>query len=341
MGDDLPPSNGPNGTFVNVHRLALPVLSSLLLHAGLVVGVPLPERPALPDPGELEAGDEGDDDAETLVPVRVHVEADPFTLADVALPTAIGAGGGEAVRVEPIREEEEKPAPPPEKKRRKAVVKPPPEEAPPVAATEDAGLLPETEPVAEAEPEPPPASEPPEAEAKTKKLARRAGSRAARPPRNQKACDTSDDIVAMEEPDTWWIERDIVEYYASHMKELQKLGAVWTHKTDGKPDGFKVGLSRCSLLKQGGLKSGDLVHDINGRRIHNILQAIGAYIALRDESVLHVRISRKGEPMVLSYHLEERERRKDRKARRKAEKEAEAAAEAAAATVVPALTAAE
>lgn len=318
MGDEPPPSKGPNGTsLVHLHRIALPVLTSLLLHAGLVVGVPLPERPALPDPGEIEVGDEGD--AETLVPVRVHVEPDVFSLADLDLPGSVGAASGDAVRVEPLRDEADPPPPPP-KKRRKAVVKPPPAPAPEVAATEDAGLVDDAEAVADAEvPEPPPEAQ---EEEKKKKLARRAGPRRPRPPpSNKKPCETSDDIVAMDEADTWWVERDIVEYYATHMKELQKLGAVWTHKTDGKPDGFKVGLSRCSLLKQGGLKSGDLVHDINGRKIHNLFQAIAAYFALRDESVLQVRISRKGEPLVLSYHIEQRERPK-KKGRKKAKDEA-------------------
>lgn len=50
-----------------------------------------------------------------------------------------------------------------------------------------------------------------------------------------------------------YIDRDLIEHYATNMFELKKLGSVWTHKgPDGKLDGFRVGLARCSVLRQGG-----------------------------------------------------------------------------------------
>lgn len=148
---------------------------------------------------------------------------------------------------------------------------------------------------------------------------KRARARAERHPRRLPCPESSQSIARVSEA-SWYIDRDLIEFYATHMGELQKLGAVWTHrdKATNKLDGFRVALSRCSVLRQGGLKSGDIVHDINGRRIHSVLQAIGAYIALRKEPELFVRITRRGEPTVLAYSIEQPVKRRDARAARRA-----------------------
>lgn len=150
--------------------------------------------------------------------------------------------------------------------------------------------------------------------------ARRANRGQPRERRERKpACPESEQRIARVAEAHWYIDRDLIEYYATNLVELQKLGSVWTHRdASGKLDGFKVGLARCSVLRQGGLRSGDVVHDINGRRIHTVLQAVGAYIALRAEPELRVRISRRGEPLVLSYTVEQPQRRGPRKGTRQA-----------------------
>ncbi|MDP2314779.1 MAG: hypothetical protein Q8P41_17880, partial [Pseudomonadota bacterium] len=148
---------------------------------------------------------------------------------------------------------------------------------------------------------------------------RRARARTERNPRRPPCPESSQSIARVAEA-AWYIDRDLIEYYATHMTELQKLGTVWAHKNkEGKPDGFRVALARCSVLRQGGLKSGDIVHDINGRRISSVLQAIGAYIALRAEPELFVNVTRKGEPVTLAFTIEQPERgRAARRAARKA-----------------------
>ncbi|MDP2305664.1 MAG: hypothetical protein Q8P18_06525 [Pseudomonadota bacterium] len=155
---------------------------------------------------------------------------------------------------------------------------------------------------------------------------KRARNRAERHPRRPPCPESSQSIARVAEA-AWYIDRDLIEYYATHMGELQKLGSVWTHrdKATNELDGFRVALSRCSVLREGGLKSGDIVHDINGRRIHSVLQAIGAYIALRKEPELYVRITRKGEPTVLAYTIEQPVTGRAARAARKAAREKAAA----------------
>jgi type II secretory pathway component PulC len=110
--------------------------------------------------------------------------------------------------------------------------------------------------------------------------------------------------VAQRAEDRWGVERDLVEFYATHLRELSRLAAVSRHETDGRPDGFRLGMGRCSVLKQAGFRSGDVVKDVNGRRIHNLFQAVAAYVALRREKEFVVHVVRKGERLALHYRVD-------------------------------------
>jgi S1-C subfamily serine protease len=70
------------------------------------------------------------------------------------------------------------------------------------------------------------------------------------------------------------------------------------------------------VLRQGGLKSGDIVHDINGRRIYTVLQAVGAYLALRTEPELTLNVTRRGKPVILNYTVEQPKRKAKRNAKK-------------------------
>lgn len=105
---------------------------------------------------------------------------------------------------------------------------------------------------------------------------------------------------------TWSVERGFVDFYAKNLKELAKLGRVDVHEDGtGRPDGFAVKLPRCSVLRQGGLRSGDVVHDINGKRVTTIPQAVSAWFALRNTNEIKVSLTREGKPMTLRFRIEE------------------------------------
>ncbi len=102
----------------------------------------------------------------------------------------------------------------------------------------------------------------------------------------------------------WRVERDVVDYYAKHVRELMKLGSVRVNKNaDGKPDGFRVGLAKCSLLREGGLRSGDVVKNVNGVMVHDLFSAVGAYLKLRREPVIEVEVERKGKRVTMRYEM--------------------------------------
>jgi S1-C subfamily serine protease len=58
------------------------------------------------------------------------------------------------------------------------------------------------------------------------------------------------------------------------------------------------------VLKQAGLKTGDVVKDVNGRKIHNIFQAVGAYFTLRKEKDFLLHVDRKGQVITLRYRVD-------------------------------------
>jgi hypothetical protein len=121
--------------------------------------------------------------------------------------------------------------------------------------------------------------------------------------------------IAQQEEYAFVVERDLLEYYAHHLLELESLARVATHEDNsGEKDGFRLGIKRCSLLYQAGFRTGDVVHSVNDRRIVNVVQAVGAYMALRKQPELVVAVTRKGKPLQFTYaiHKEERSQRHER-----------------------------
>lgn len=140
------------------------------------------------------------------------------------------------------------------------------------------------------------------------------GAKSKNPRKNPKPCPETVADIEQLGPTEWFVERELVEYYASHIPEIENLGSVWTHlDAEGKADGFRLGLPRCTVLRDGGLRSGDIIHDINGIRVNNVLQAVSAYLKLRKEPLLRLHITRKKEAVQLTYHLEQKERKKKQK----------------------------
>lgn len=114
-----------------------------------------------------------------------------------------------------------------------------------------------------------------------------------------------DDGVQRTSPTDWNVRRTVVEHYAGNLRELMKLGSVRPHRAeDGKLRGFRVAVARCSILRDTGLRTGDVVQTINGLEVHDIFGAIGAYFKLRKESHIEVRLVRRGRPVTFSYTLE-------------------------------------
>lgn len=122
--------------------------------------------------------------------------------------------------------------------------------------------------------------------------------------KSKKPCEDKPGIWTIGER-SWGIQRSVVDYYASHFPELDRqAGSEPAAGTDGKPIGLKIVLSRCSVLKEAGLRSGDVIHTANGLKVHSYAQAIAAWLRLRNSSRIKMEVTRKGQPLLLEYKVE-------------------------------------
>ena len=273
-------------------RYLVPLVASVLVHALLASGVR--DVAFLPDLSDAELLPKVDE-------VLMNVGFEDLPEAEVVADEPVPVAAADPAPSEPAPAE---PAPP--------EPAPPEPVAPPPAPVAEA-------PIAEAPPLAP-APGPPSLVEKSQPRALSARTpRKARTPRSASAkratadpCPPAPEGMASVGALYWAVDRDLIDYYATHIAELMKLGAVYTHKdANGEPAGFRVGIPRCSLLREGGLRSGDVVQDINGVRINSVFQAIGAYFRLRDEPTLQVHVQRGKRTVTLSYDIEQKRKKKD------------------------------
>jgi hypothetical protein len=123
-------------------------------------------------------------------------------------------------------------------------------------------------------------------------------------PGKKNNCEPTEQIVKIKSH-TWRVDRDLVDYYASHLRELDRQVSASAHKDDdGKTDGIIIYLPRCSLLRHGGLRNGDIIHTVNGRKVTNIANAVTTYLAVRKDRRIDVVMSRRnGKTVTQTYRL--------------------------------------
>ena len=122
--------------------------------------------------------------------------------------------------------------------------------------------------------------------------------------RQPKCLDGTDSITEIGK-NRYAIERELVDTYARDLQALASLARVAWHEDDeGKVDGFVVRRIRCgSVLHEAGIRNGDVVHAVNGRRIRSLAKAIPLWWSLRKRPMVHLRITRGEESMRLFYRL--------------------------------------
>lgn len=126
-----------------------------------------------------------------------------------------------------------------------------------------------------------------------------------KPPRGKrKPCEPIEEIVQVSDS-KWKVERDMVDWYATHLRELEKQAGVGVHKdkATGERDGAKLYLPRCSILKQAGFKNGDVIRSVNGQPVYSIAQGIKVYLKLRKTKNVTIELTRKGQPLTQKYRL--------------------------------------
>jgi hypothetical protein len=116
--------------------------------------------------------------------------------------------------------------------------------------------------------------------------------------------DPSPEIVETAE-NKWTVQRDLIQSYTRNFAKLDSLGWSKRHDgADGKADGMLIGGVRCnSDLHRAGIRSGDVVHAVNGRGVTSFVDAFFVYTKVRNDPVVRVEITRRGQRKMLVYRL--------------------------------------
>lgn len=123
--------------------------------------------------------------------------------------------------------------------------------------------------------------------------------RPARPSGRANRCTDKHPSITKVSHTEYTVERELIEYYAGNPRRLDGLG--WIAR-EGK--GWEVGGFGCNgLLFQGGLRRGDVIQSVNGKKVSNLFQALAAYRQFRKERFITVIVERKDERVSLKYEM--------------------------------------
>ncbi len=177
--------------------------------------------------------------------------------------------------------------------------------ADPLPLLEDPALP--AEPVAVAAPQkaPRPVTPPVEAAPSVWELARTGQRPTTRPKGKRCEVDRDNPKIERDQKGAFTVDRSLVNWYITHLGELNRLG--WSHKhkgADGRSVGMRIGGVSCGNdLHLAGIRSGDVVHRVNGHEVRSIPQAIMVYRKVRKDPSIRVELTRRGKPVTLTYRM--------------------------------------
>ena len=116
-------------------------------------------------------------------------------------------------------------------------------------------------------------------------------------------CKSSSDDVSPQDDGSFRVKRSLVEHYTSSLKNFNSLGWSGPYKENGER-GWKIGGFGCnSPLHFAGLRRGDVVKTVNGKKTNTWIQVFGAYTKLKRHEEFVIALVRKGEMIELRYNL--------------------------------------
>ena len=133
-----------------------------------------------------------------------------------------------------------------------------------------------------------------------------AGTRPTSRPKGRRCeSDRSNSKIERSSKGSFVVEKDLITWYITHLGELNRLGWSSKHEgPDGRPDGMRIGGVKCGNdLHLAGIRSGDVVHRVNGHDVRSIPQAILVYRKVRNDRRIRVELTRRGKPVTLTYRL--------------------------------------
>jgi len=100
------------------------------------------------------------------------------------------------------------------------------------------------------------------------------------------------------------IDRSAVDKILENQADLMRQARIVPEQQDGKVVGIRMfGVRPDTLLGTLGFQNGDRLESINGFNMASPEKALEAYARLRTASALNVKISRRGQPVAIDYHI--------------------------------------
>ncbi len=101
------------------------------------------------------------------------------------------------------------------------------------------------------------------------------------------------------------LSRSLVDEALGNINKLMGDVRVRPHFSRGKPDGLLLyGIKKESLFQTMGLKNGDIIMGVDGKKIESVDDALTFYEQLKESSDVNVQIKRRGKTKEIQYHVE-------------------------------------
>ena len=100
------------------------------------------------------------------------------------------------------------------------------------------------------------------------------------------------------------LDRSKIESAVKNVSDLMKNVRIQPHFTDGQPDGFRLtGVRPNSFFSNMGLKSGDVITGVDGKKIESVDDAFKLYQGLQSSSNIQLQLKRKGQQKNINYTI--------------------------------------
>jgi len=101
------------------------------------------------------------------------------------------------------------------------------------------------------------------------------------------------------------LDRSKIESAVKNVNDLMKNVRIQPHFTDGQPDGFRLsGVRPNSFFSNMGLKSGDVITGVDGKKIESVDDAFMLYRGLQSSSNIQLQLKRKGQQKNINYKID-------------------------------------
>ena len=101
------------------------------------------------------------------------------------------------------------------------------------------------------------------------------------------------------------LERSVIENAINNVNNLMKDAKIRPHFKDGKPDGLTLSrIKRGSIFTKLGLRSGDIIIGVDGKKIESVDDALKFYNSLKSSDNVSLEIKRRGRPQNIEYNIQ-------------------------------------